>query len=106
MVLRIFPALLGGGLLICSASLAQPADNDSELQNMPEQIRQKLSEQGFKDIKVVPGSFIVSARDKDGNPVMMLIGPGQMTVLSGKPDEGSDPSIAQSPDPKGEIYKE
>ncbi|HZQ00263.1 MAG TPA: hypothetical protein VFB13_12035 [Reyranella sp.] len=79
--------------------------------DIPKQIEQKLSEKGFKDIKIVPGSYIVSAKDKDNKPIMMLIGPGQMTVLSGEPngngqDGANPPSIAQSPGSKGEIYQE
>ncbi len=102
MLWRILPLAFAATLLMQGAALAAD-DGDVNPQNMPDKIREKLAEKGFKDIKVVPGSFIVSAKDKEGNPVMMLIGPGQMTVLSGKPDN-NDPSIAETP--KGEIYNE
>lgn len=51
-------------------------------QNVPQELKQKLASQGFSDVKVVPGSYIVSAKDKDGNPVTMIIGPNSMTVFA------------------------
>src|SRR3569833_3808112 len=58
-----------------AASNAQPA------QNLPAQIRSKLEQDGFTDVNVVPGSFLVSAKDKGGDPVTMIIGPNSMMML-------------------------
>jgi hypothetical protein len=41
-----------------------------------------LTDQGFSDVKVVPDSFLVSAKDKQGYPVTMLIGPNSLTVFT------------------------
>jgi hypothetical protein len=74
-------------------------------QDVSRKIRDQLTEQGFKDVKVVPGSYIVSGKDKDGTPIMMMIGPNSMTMLKGAPtgDAGGGPSIAQSPGNKDII---
>ncbi|PZA12608.1 hypothetical protein DNX69_06820 [Rhodopseudomonas palustris] len=50
-------------------------------QNLPQQIRTKLQSAGFSDVKVVPQTFAVSAKDRDGDPVMMMIGPHSMAII-------------------------
>jgi hypothetical protein len=60
---------------------------------------------GFKDVQVVPNSFIVSARDKDGVPMQMLIGPESMTVIT--PRAGlAGPDIAEQPDTRDRFIQE
>ena len=51
-------------------------------QNLPQEISAKLKDDGFTDVKVVPGSFIVSAKDKRGEPVTMMIGPNSMMMVT------------------------
>lgn len=92
--------LLSIGLV--DAAFAQPMAPEAQTpeqiaQRVPQQIRDKLTEQGFTDVQVIPGSFLVSAKDKNGNPVRMLIGPNSTSVLTmGK---GSDEQ-AQMPKPQ------
>lgn len=57
------------------------AQNSQSAQNLPQQIRSKLQNSGFTDITVVPQTFAVSAKDRDGDPVMMMIGPQTMTII-------------------------
>ena len=66
-------------------------------QQVMQQIQDDLTSKGFKDVRVVPGSFIVSGTDKDGKKVMMLIGPDSLTVLT--PAEPQPPQQAQEKDP-------
>ena len=40
-----------------------------------------LKQSGFTDIRIVPDSFFVQAKDKGGNPIAMLIGPNSVTEL-------------------------
>ncbi len=47
-----------------------------------QQIRKNLEQAGFKDIKLMPSSFLVRAQDKDGHPVMMVINPDSVTSLT------------------------
>jgi hypothetical protein len=90
--------------LMQGAAWAQDSSSKDEDPNqvMPQKIREKLSEQGFRDIKVAPGSYVVSARDQDGHRVMMLIGPTETTMMR-MPKES--PSQAQTPD-KDEIIQQ
>ena len=44
-------------------------------QGMRAQIRDMLQNAGFTDIHLMPGSFVVHAKDKDGNPVAMNVSP-------------------------------
>jgi hypothetical protein len=63
---------------------------------MTEQIRARLIADGYKDITILPTTYAVSATDKTGKPVLLLIGPGSSTILEGT--DKPDPSTAQSPD--------
>jgi hypothetical protein len=48
-------------------------------------IQSRLEQQGYRDIKVVHETFMVTATDKDGQPTVMLVSPGSVTsVLMGK----------------------
>jgi hypothetical protein len=87
-----------------SSSSAPPAAKDDSGQELPQKIREKLTEDGFSDVTVKPSSFVVTAKDKDGRPVTMLIGPTGMTVIS-RPHAGP-PSTAESRDGEPEIYQE
>jgi hypothetical protein len=51
-------------------------------QSVPQELQQKLTSEGFTDVKIVPDSFLVSAKDKQGYPVTMLIGPNSLTVFT------------------------
>jgi hypothetical protein len=46
-----------------------------------QKIKQDLQNAGFTDVKVVAESFVVQAKSKDGDPVLMTIGPRGMTVF-------------------------
>lgn len=84
-------------LLASGAAQARDANrNDETLQVLTQKIREKLAAQGFQDVKVAPGSFVVSARDKDGQRILMMIGPTETTVMK-VPDE--HPSQAETPNP-------
>ncbi len=60
----------------------QGADQGQALQ---QKIQQDLSQAGFTDIHVMPRSFVVSAKDHDGNPVQMMITPHSVTALTAMP---------------------
>jgi hypothetical protein len=90
-------AITAAGLLLCSAaaiaqttgttsttpdksSATPPALNATPLR---QEMADSLKKAGFTDVKVVPDSFFVQAKDKSGNPVAMLINPNSMTELVG-----------------------
>jgi hypothetical protein len=60
-------------------------DAQNHQQNGPTisaKLRQSLSQAGFTDVHVMPESFLVRAKDKDGNPVMMVINPDSVTSVT------------------------
>ncbi|MGN6590463.1 MAG: hypothetical protein ACTHKE_09250 [Sphingomicrobium sp.] len=68
-----------------SPGLAAQSNAQQATQNLPSEIRSKLEQDGFTDVNVVPGSFLVSAKDKSGDPVTMVIGPNSMMMLTQVP---------------------
>ena len=46
-----------------------------------QKLKQDLEKAGFADVSVVAGSFVVQAKTKDGDPVLMTIGPRGLTVF-------------------------
>ena len=61
------------------ASQTPPASSGSTR----EQMTTTLQQSGFTDVKVMPDAFLVSAKDKSGNPVTMFINPNSMTEVIG-----------------------
>jgi hypothetical protein len=68
-------------------------------------LRQSLTQAGFTDVHVMPESFLVRAKDKDGNPVMMVVNPDSVTSVTtvggansatGSPGAGHDGSNSPS----------
>jgi hypothetical protein len=45
-------------------------------------VKNKLEQAGYKDVRIIPLSYLVQATDKDGNPVMMVLDPDSMTALT------------------------
>jgi sporulation protein YlmC with PRC-barrel domain len=41
-----------------------------------------LQNQGYSDVRVIPSSFLVRAKDKDGNPVLMSVSPDAITEVA------------------------
>src|SRR5579872_123686 len=58
----------------------QNANSDRNLA-AAQKIKQDLQTAGFTDVKVVAESFVVQAKSKDGDPVVMTIGPHGMSVF-------------------------
>ena len=81
------------------APAMKSSTNQTSSKGMPTQLRDMLQNSGFKDIQVMPGSFIIHAKDKDGNPVVMNVGPGsftEMTEVSGSNADEFDGQTASA----------
>lgn len=65
-------------------------------QTIPQELRKKLSDAGFTDVKIIPSSFFVTAKNKQGQDVMMRIGPNSMTMLTEVPTDGTSTTGAGS----------
>jgi hypothetical protein len=83
--------LAGAALLVLSqASMAQTpnnSQNDSANQatagqHMRSNLRNMLDKAGYKDIRVAPTSFVIHAKDADGNPVVMSVSPDSFTEVT------------------------
>jgi ABC-type glycerol-3-phosphate transport system substrate-binding protein len=72
------PALAQAGTN--STSTSQSATNSGQNTTV-QKIQDDLKKAGFTDIKVVAESFVVQAKTKDGNPMVMTIGPHGMSVF-------------------------
>ena len=74
--------------------------NSTASQNLvaAQKIKQDLKNAGFTDVKVVAESFVVQARSRDGDPVLMTIGPHGMSVFEAmnSKNPGSDQSTTGS----------
>ena len=64
-----------------------------------QRLRADLGKAGFTDITVMPSSFMVRAKDSQGNPVMMVINPDSLTEVT----EQSAPAPAVSGAMKGDT---
>ncbi len=70
---------------------AQPAGQNKgspqaqSQQPIQQQVRKNLQQAGFTDIQLMPSSFLVRAKDKNGNQVMMVINPDSVTAVTEVP---------------------
>ena len=51
-------------------------------QSIPQELKDQLKEEGFSDVQIVPGSFLIAAKNEDGDPVRMVVGPHSVTMLT------------------------
>lgn len=54
---------------------ASKGDGREQSQSIPEELESELENAGYSDVRVIPRSYVVSAKDPDENQIIMLIGP-------------------------------
>ncbi|KQP80279.1 PRC-barrel domain-containing protein [Methylobacterium sp. Leaf117] len=66
-----------------AAGNANAGDQQTSAQNAltAKKLTQDLQSAGFTDVKVVARAFVVQAKSKDGNPVVMTLGPHGFTAF-------------------------
>ena len=80
--------LLSTAAVLAVSTTAWAATNNnanSNDQNTPkarQELTQMLQKSGYTDIRVASTSFMVRAKDKDGNPVVMSISPDRFTEMT------------------------
>ena len=62
-------------------------------------LTQDLSKAGFTNVEVMPESFLVRAKDKEGRPVMMVINPDSVTSVTAMGQPASSQSGAANANP-------
>jgi hypothetical protein len=62
-------------------------------QSLRQEVQNNLPGAGFTDIRIMAESFLVRAKDRSGNPVMMVINPDSITAVTEVPaTTGSAPN--------------
>ena len=67
-----------------STGSATSANNGSgtSTPQISQQLRRGLTQAGYTDLRIEPESFLIHAKDKSGNPVMMVVTPDSMTEVT------------------------
>ncbi len=90
--------LAGAAVLVLSQAATAQTTNNSQndsasqatsSQHMRANLRSMLEKSGYKDIRVAPTSFVVRARDTDGNPVVMTVSPDSFTEVTDVNNSGA-----------------
>jgi sporulation protein YlmC with PRC-barrel domain len=68
--------------LVTGSTVWAQSNNGSDHQNLRTELTQMLQKSGYTDIKVAPSSFMVHAKDRDGNRVVMSISPDEFTEIT------------------------
>lgn len=64
-----------------------------------QKIRQSLEQSGFKDIRVVPESFVIHAQAPDGSHIVMMMSPDEVTGVIEHTGSSSEPTGSSSSAP-------
>ena len=65
-----------------STSAQNAAPNPQGPAHLSQKLRDDLAKAGFTHITIMPSSFLVRAKDSQGNPVMMIINPDSLTEVT------------------------
>ena len=65
-------------------------------------IQARLASAGFTDIQMVPNSFLISAKDRDGRPVTMMAAPSEFGNSVPDQDDGADDMPSGQPSASGQ----
>jgi hypothetical protein len=111
--MRLSLLLAGTALLLCqSAAMAETnthptkdttaessANATTAAPSSPSsQMRDSLQKAGFSNIRMEPSSFVISATDKDGHPVVMTVTPDSFTEVTEESHKGSKSARSGSED--------
>jgi hypothetical protein len=61
-----------------------------------EKLKQDLQKAGFSEVKVLQDAFLIQAKTKDGNPILMTLGPNGVSALEASSASGTTTGQAQS----------
>jgi hypothetical protein len=77
-----------------STSAQDAASNPQGPAHLGQKLRDDLAKAGFTNITIMPSSFLVRAKDSEGNPVMMIINPDSLTEVTEHTIEHSDAPVS------------
>ena len=74
------PAVDAGPVVQNSRAMA--ATDQMPAMNMRQQLQDQMTKAGYTDVTVTPSSFYIHAKNKQGDPVAMVIGPESFTEVT------------------------
>jgi sporulation protein YlmC with PRC-barrel domain len=77
------------------APMAAAGANPAAGQHMRANLRSMLEKAGFSEIRVAPTSFVIHAKDTEGNPVVMSVSPDSFTEVTDL-NEASGPTTGSA----------
>jgi hypothetical protein len=84
-----------------NAAQEQDEELKQAVQSIERSVQTQLALEGFTNIQMIPTSFLIRAKDRDGNPVMLMLGPDSVGKLNeavpGKPNTPDDKSDDDTP---------
>jgi len=75
-------ATTNAGSMNDAGQMNQSGQINGPARHIAQHLRSDLTKAGFTDVKIMPSSFLVRAKDSQGNPVMMVINPDSVTALT------------------------
>lgn len=69
---------------------AQDSSQDQTHRSIREQVKDKLEQDGFTNIRIMPEAFLVRATDPDGNPVEMIVNADALTAMMSQDHENAN----------------
>jgi hypothetical protein len=67
--------------VVADANAMRGAD-ELHTSNLRQQLQSSMTKAGYTDVKITPSSFYIKAKDKNGNPVAMVVGPDSFTEVT------------------------
>jgi len=69
-------------LTLPQLALAQSSSQGETWSTKHAQVKNELEQAGYRDIRIIPLSYLVQATDKGGNLAMMVVTPNSMTAVT------------------------
>jgi len=69
-------------LTLPQLALAQSSSQGETWSTKHAQVKNELGQAGYRDIRIIPLSYLVQATDKGGNLAMMVVTPNSMTAVT------------------------
>lgn len=77
------PPSVDAGPVIENSQAMQAADQTGlKTVSIRQQIQNQLTKTGYTDVNIMPSTFLIHAKDKQSNPVAMVIGPDSFTEVT------------------------
>ena len=76
---------------------AMKAADELHHTSIRQELQNQLTQAGYTSVKITPSSFFIEAKNKQGNPVQILIGPNSFTEMTALAPTTASASAQQTP---------